>query len=47
MKYRNLDYDFLKFIGIFCIVFAHIGVSPYVFQIRNFDVPLMVLLGGM
>lgn len=44
---RNLDYDFLRFVAISCIVLAHIGVPPALFQIRNFDVPLMVLLSGM
>lgn len=44
---RNTDYDFLRFIGIACIILAHVGVNGVMFQIRNFDVPLMVLLSGI
>lgn len=44
---RNTDYDFLRFVGIACIILAHVGVGGIVFQIRNFDVPLMVLLSGI
>ncbi|MFQ3221147.1 MAG: fucose 4-O-acetylase-like acetyltransferase, partial [Paraglaciecola sp.] len=29
------------------IIFAHIGSYGVLFQIRNFDVPLMVLVSGM
>jgi len=44
---RNTNYDFLRFVGISCIILAHMGVPGIVFQTRNFDVPLMVLLSGV
>ncbi len=44
---RNIDYDFLRFAGISCIILAHVGVNEIIFQIRNFDVPLMILLSGI
>lgn len=44
---RNADYDLLRFIGISCIILAHVGVNSLIFQIRNFDVPFMVLLSGI
>lgn len=44
---RNETVDYLRTIGVFAIVLAHIA-SPYVLhQIRNFDVPLMVMLSGI
>ena len=44
---RNSDYDFLRFVGIACIILAHVGANGVIFQIRNFDVPLMVLVSGI
>jgi len=44
---RNCTYDFLRFLGIICILFAHSGISGIWFQLRNFDVPLLVILSGM
>lgn len=44
---RNTNYDFLRFIGISCIILAHMGTPAIIFQARNFDVPLMVLLSGI
>lgn len=39
--------DFLKLVGLFCIILAHVGPPAVVMQLRNFDVPLMVILSGM
>jgi len=47
MVNRNTNLDFLRFIGISCIILAHMGVPGIIFQARNFDVPLMVLLSGI
>lgn len=44
---RNRDYDFLRCIGITCIVLAHVGLPEALFQLRNFDVPLLVILSGL
>lgn len=44
---RNKEIDFLRFFGLSLIIFAHVNPPEPLFQIRNFDVPLMVLLSGM
>jgi len=44
---RNRKYDLLRFIGISCILLAHMNPPAILFQLRNFDVPLMVLLSGI
>ena len=38
--------DVLRGIGLLCIILAHVGPPGILFQIRNFDVPLMVLVAG-
>ena len=38
--------DFLKLLGLFCIILAHVNPPAIIMQIRNFDVPLMVILSG-
>ncbi|MDR7376888.1 peptidoglycan/LPS O-acetylase OafA/YrhL [Rhodoferax ferrireducens] len=44
---RDQRIDFLRFIGLSMIILAHVGTPSYLFQLRNFDVPLMVLVSGM
>lgn len=44
---RDSRIDFLRFIGLAMIIFAHVGPPSILFQLRNFDVPLMVLVSGM
>ena len=39
--------DFLKFIGLTGIIIAHTGPPNWVFMLRNFDVPLMVILSSI
>lgn len=47
MKQRDLRVDLLKTLGILCIILAHSAPNEsFVFQIRNFDVPLMVMISG-
>ncbi len=44
---RDIRFDILKTIGLFCIIFAHIGPENNVFfHLRRFDVPLMVVVSG-
>lgn len=45
---NNRDYsiDTLRCIGLFCIILAHVAPPNWLFQIRNFDVPLMVFISG-
>ena len=44
---RNTVYDFLRFIGIICIILAHMDLPTILFQIRNFDVPFLIILSGL
>ena len=44
---RNTNYDLMRFIGISCIVLAHSSAPDIVDQLRNFDVPLMVVVSGI
>lgn len=44
---RDERIDLLRFIGLSMIILAHVKIPDIVFQIRNFDVPLMVLISGM
>lgn len=45
---RDLTIDVLRFIGISLIILAHIlGPGSLLFQIRSFDVPLMVFVSGL
>lgn len=43
---RVIFIDYLKVIGLLCIVLAHISTDTGILQIRNFDVPLMVMISG-
>ncbi|MDY7013155.1 MAG: hypothetical protein SVX43_06045 [Cyanobacteriota bacterium] len=43
---RDIRLDVLKTIGIILIILAHTNPPIWIHQIRNFDVPLMVLLSG-
>lgn len=44
---RDQRIDLLRFIGLSLIIFAHTSPPSSLFQIRNFDVPLMVILSGV
>lgn len=44
---RNEKIDLLRFIGLSAIILAHVKPPDFVLQIRNFDVPLMVLIAGI
>lgn len=46
--YRVPSIDALRFIGISCIILAHVlGPGSLLFQLRSFDVPLMVFVSGL
>ncbi|UTA47595.1 acyltransferase [Simiduia sp. 21SJ11W-1] len=47
MDARDNRIDILRFIGLAMIVLAHVNPPYALSQLRNFDVPLMVLLSGM
>ena len=44
---RDHKIDLLRFIGLAMIILAHVGPPKILFQLRNFDVPLMVMVSGM
>lgn len=43
---RDYSIDILRCVAIICIIIAHINPSNVIFQLRNFDVVLMVVLMG-
>ncbi|MBR3969086.1 MAG: acyltransferase [Clostridia bacterium] len=46
-KKQHIYYiDFLKFIGLVLIIFAHINAPGWALAIRTFDVPLMVIVSS-
>ena len=47
MAQRRNELDFLKTVGLLCIILAHVNRPPFLFQLRNFDVPMMVLISGI
>ena len=44
---RNPYIDFLRGFGLLLLVVAHTYSPEWLFQIRTFDVPLMVFVSGM
>lgn len=44
---RNGIIDTLRFLGLSLIILAHVNPNEYIFQLRNFDVPLMFIVMGM
>lgn len=44
---RDERIDVLRFIGLSMIMLAHTAPPSIIFQLRNFDVPLMVFLAGI
>ena len=47
MVEKRLNYiDFLKFIGLTGIIIAHVNCPNWLLMLRNFDVPLMVIISA-
>jgi hypothetical protein len=44
---RDARIDLLRFVGLAMIILAHSGPNDLIFQLRNFDVPLMVIVAGL
>jgi len=45
---RDIRLDVLKTLGLMCIIFAHVGPENNIlFNIRRFDVPMMVIVSGI
>lgn len=47
MKSRMFSLDLLRVLGLLCIILAHVSPPNIIFQIRNFDVPFMVMISGI
>lgn len=45
-KERNTKIDILRAIAMICIIIAHSTPNPLAFQLRNFDVIMIVILLG-
>ena len=45
-KVREKYLDILKTIGLLCIILAHVNPPKILFQLRNFDVVLMILISS-
>ena len=44
---RDIRVDLLRTLGLAMIILAHVGPPALIMQLRNFDVPLMILVSGM
>ena len=44
---RNINIDFLRFIGLILVVLAHVKSPHWLHEIRCFDVPIMVFCSGL
>ncbi|MFE8117177.1 acyltransferase family protein [Brenneria goodwinii] len=44
---RDFSIDFLRCVGLLLIILAHVAPPGVIFQLRNFDVPLMVFVSGL
>ncbi len=47
LEVREGYVDFLKFVGLTAIIIAHINPPNWLFMVRSFDVPLMVILSSL
>lgn len=44
---RNMTVDAMRCFGLLLIILAHVSPPDTLFQIRTFDVPMMVFISGM
>jgi peptidoglycan/LPS O-acetylase OafA/YrhL len=47
MKERIINLDLLRLLGILLIIVAHSNPPGWLFQLRNFDVPLLIIASAM
>ena len=47
IKERDNSIDILRAIALFGIILVHVKPWPWLWQLRDFDVPLMVFLSGV
>ncbi|WP_165311481.1 acyltransferase family protein [Vibrio ziniensis] len=46
-KQRNLNYDLIRLLGLLTIMIAHASPPGWLFQLRNFGTPLLVVGSGL
>lgn len=44
---RNLNIDFLRFIGLLLVILAHVQTPHWLHELRCFDVPMMLFCSGL
>ena len=44
---RDINIDYLRIVGLFCIILAHVHPPGLIFNLRTFDVPFMVVISGL
>ena len=44
---RDLSIDIMRFLGVLSIMIAHAGPPGWIFQLRNFGMPMLVVASGM
>lgn len=47
METRNLNVDFFKFLGTLLVILAHTGLTGVAFELRTFDVVMLVFASGL
>jgi peptidoglycan/LPS O-acetylase OafA/YrhL len=47
IKERNLNYDLMRLLGLLIIMIAHASPPGWLFQLRNFGTPLLVVGSGL
>ena len=43
---RIIYLDYIKALGLFCVILAHVNAPGWLLQLRSFDVPLLVFVSG-
>ncbi|VED48541.1 Acyltransferase family [Raoultella terrigena] len=44
---RNIIIDAMRVLGLLLIILAHVQPPSFIFQLRTFDVPMMIFVSGM
>lgn len=47
MSTRNINYDLIRLLGLLIIMIAHSSPPGWIFQLRNFGTPLLVIASGL
>ncbi len=44
---RNINYDLMRFLGVLIIMIAHASSPDWIFQLRNFGTPLLIVASAL